>query len=534
MLKFLRKNARSWVMYIILGIIIFVFVLYFGASRDGKGSQAIAIIDDRVITEGEFHDEYRKAQDMARLRYGSNLTPEILKKMDLKRIAYDGLLNKQIIIAKTADLKIKISDEELRSMIMSTSALQTDGIFDERKYQQLLRYYKTSAEDYEAMQKVNLAASKIDFLIRDGVKVSDQEIMDIYTMQNQKVNVKFIQIGPKDVKTKISPTDIELEKYLKENSNLFRIAEQVKVKYLYFPGDSFAPGTVSDSDIKDFYNRNTDRYRTKDGKQKQLADVKNEIIKEIKKAKGMQNAFSEAKKSHDIIYQEDNFDSYATKNRLSINALDFFPLNKAPQQFSSIKDFAPSLIDLGKNDISKVLTADNGYYLVRIIDKKAAYTPQLKDIRSNVEKRYMDSQIENIAVKEANLILERLHKGESLDKVAAEKGLKIYETGLFQPKNDNPIPKLGVNPEAVDTVIQLSAGSRYPERPILINNSYVIFEFKDHSKVDLTDFATKKDLYKKILSSVKREEAMQSWLAGNKEAMKKEGRIKIKKELKDL
>jgi peptidyl-prolyl cis-trans isomerase D len=533
MLKFLRKNARSWVMYIILGIIIFVFVLYFGASRDGRSSQTIAIIDDKVISEAEFHDEYRKAQDMARLRYGSQLTPEILKKMDLKRVAYEGLINKQIIIAKAADLKMKISDEELRSMIMSTPALQTDGIFDERKYQQLLRYYKTSAEDYEAVQKVNLAASKIDFLVRDGIKVSDKEILDIYTMQNQKVNVKFIQIGSKDVKKKISPTDAELENFLKENSNLFRIAEQVKVKYLYFSGDSFAPGAVSDSDIRDFYSRNTDRYRTKGGKQKQIADLKGEIIKEIKKAKGMQNAFNEAKKSHDIIYQEDNFDSYAAKNRLSVNSLDFFPLNRTPQQFASIKDLASSLMDLEKNDISKVLTADNGYYLIRIIDKKAAYAPQLKDIRNNVEKRYIASQIENLAVKEAQLILERLHKGESLDKVASEKGLKIYETGLFQP-GSTPIPKLGVSPEAVELVSQLGPNSRYPERPILINNAYVIFEFKDHSKTDLTDFAAKKDLYRKMLSSVKREEAMQSWLAGNKEAMKKEGRIKIKKELKDL
>jgi peptidyl-prolyl cis-trans isomerase D len=68
----------------------------------------------------------------------------------------------------------------------------------------------------------------------------------------------------------------------------------------------------------------------------------------------------------------------------------------------------------------------------------------------------------------------------------------------------------------------------------LVNNSYVIFKFKDNNKVDLKDFEAKKDLYRRTIASLKREEAMQSWLAGNKEAMKKEGRIKIKKEVKDL
>ena len=73
--------------------------------------------------------------------------------MDLKRKAYNDLLNRQIIIAKAADLKIQVSDEELRNMLMSVPALQTNGVFDERKYQQILRYNKLSAEDFEATPK---------------------------------------------------------------------------------------------------------------------------------------------------------------------------------------------------------------------------------------------------------------------------------------------------------------------------------------------------------------------------------------------
>ena len=69
--------------------------------------------------------------------------------MDLKKKAYDDLLNRQIIIAKAADMKIQVSDEELRNMIMSLPALQTNGVFDERKYQQILRYNRVSAEDFE-------------------------------------------------------------------------------------------------------------------------------------------------------------------------------------------------------------------------------------------------------------------------------------------------------------------------------------------------------------------------------------------------
>ncbi len=135
MLRFLRKHARSWVMYIILGVIIFVFVLYFGSNRGADSAHAIAIIDGKTISEAEFRNEYEKLLDMVRMRYGANLSPEMLKKLDLKQRAYNSLINRHIIIAKAADLKIQVSDEELRNMIINMPALQTDGVFDERKYQ---------------------------------------------------------------------------------------------------------------------------------------------------------------------------------------------------------------------------------------------------------------------------------------------------------------------------------------------------------------------------------------------------------------
>ena len=532
MLRFLRRNARSWIMYIILGIIIFVFVLYFGSNRASRTAQAIAVVDGRIISEGELQDEYGKMVEMARKRYGEKMTPETLKKMGLKKTAYDNLLNRQIIISKAADLKVQVSNEELRNEIMAVPSLQTDGIFDERKYQQMLRYNRLSAEDFENMHKVNLAGNKIENLIREGAKVSDKEIIDVYVLQYQKINVNFIKISGKDIKKKIVPTEAQLENYLKNNSKLFYKSEQVKIQYLSFASSDYAPANISDSDIRDYYNRNKDTYKTKDGKQLQFTDARGAVIKELMKLRGMQNAYPEAKKAHDAIYQEDKFEAYAAKNKLKISSLDFFPLDKTPQEFSSVKDFATILSDLQKNEISKVIKADNCCYIVRVIDKKAAYLPKLKDIRNEVEKHFIDSETQRLAEKEANTILERLKKGEAFDKITREKGLTINETGFFQPLNT--IPKVGNDKDALEALFQLTANKPYPDKPFLINNFYVIFKFKDVSKIDVKDFEAKKDSIKKMFLSVKRGETMQTWLEGSKETMEKEGRIKIKKNVEDL
>ncbi len=532
MLSFLRRNARSWLMYIILGIIIFVFVLYFGSNKAGRYAQAIAVVDGKIISEGELHDEYGKLMDIARMRYGAKLTPEVLKEMDLKKAAFDTLLNRRIIIAKAADLKVQVSDDELRKMIMSIPALQTNGTFDQRKYQQLLRYNKTSAEDFENMQRIDLTASKIEALIRDGIKVSDKEVFDFYAIQNQKINVNFIQIGTADIKKKIAPTQIELETYLKNNSKLFRKPEQVKIKYLSFNSSDFAPAEISEADLRDYYNRNRDKYRTKEGKQLEFADARSLVIKELTNLRGIQDAYTAAKKAHDTIYQEDNFDAYAAKNKLKINTVDFFPLNQPPRELASVKDLATTFADLQKNEISKVIKTDDACYVIKIIDKKASYIPKLSDISNEVEKYYIENEKQNLAEKEASAILADLKKGNSLDKVAKEKGLKVGETGMFQP--GNIIPMVGVSPEAAEEIIQLNINKPYPDKPFRINNSYLIFKFKDAGSIDQDDFTAKKDMYKKALTSFKREEIMQAWLLGNKEKMIKEGRIKIKKDIKTL
>ena len=82
--------------------------------------------------------------------------------------------------------------------------------------------------------------------------------------------------------------------------------------------------------------------------------------------------------------------------------------------------------------------------------------------------------------------------------------------------------------------MSLSLNHPYPEKPMVIGNSQVILKLKDQSALDMKDFEAKKEIYRKVAMNLKREEAMKTWLEGNKEALMKEKRLKIHKELKDL
>jgi hypothetical protein len=137
-----------------------------------------------------------------------------------------------------------------------------------------------------------------------------------------------------------------------------------------------------------------------------------------------------------------------------------------------------------------------------------------------------------LAQKEADAAEAGMKKGETLTKIAQEKGLKVEETGLFIP--GVAIPKLGNSDALTEALFQLSGTKPYADSPFYVSGSYVLVQFKGKGNLDNTEFASQKDNLKLLLMRIKRKETMQSWIKGVEEVMRKDGRLTIKKEVKEL
>jgi peptidyl-prolyl cis-trans isomerase D len=364
------------------------------------------------------------------------------------------------------------------------------------------------------------------------VRVSDQEVHDIYRMQNEKVNINFVQISPKTFTGGIKTAPADLEAFLKGHETQFRIPEQVQIKYLAFLGQDYAAASkISDADVADYYERHKDQW-TKDKKVQPLTEVKDKITAELSLVKGMYAASDEAKKAHDTIYQEENFDAYSTQKRLTVRTTGLFSLNAPPPEFRAMADFGKLVSGLQKNEISRVLQGEKGYYVIMLVDRKAPYLPSLKEIEPEVEKQYRETEAKRMAQAEAGALLARLKKGDGLDAVAREKGLKVQETGLFQP--GSAVPALGSSPELTEALFQVSEKKPYPEQAFLVEGNYVIIRFKERGKSNDAEFAAQKDAIAKYLEQQKKSETVKAWIEGSKAALIKEGRLEYTRDFKDL
>jgi peptidyl-prolyl cis-trans isomerase D len=67
-----------------------------------------------------------------------------------------------------------------------------------------------------------------------------------------------------------------------------------------------------------------------------------------------------------------------------------------------------------------------------------------------------------------------------------------------------------------------------------VGDRFILVEFKGKSPLDFTDFASRKEALRNALLQMKQRTILRNWVEGIKTAMEKEGRLKIKKDVKDL
>ena len=532
MLDLMRKHAKNWLMKTILGIIIVVFVFYFGSMGGRQRAERIAMIDGKPIVYADFQREYQNLIDMYRQRFGQSLTDEMLKGLNLKQQALDNLINQAVVLEKAKVMGVKVTDEDVKAAILAYPGFQRNGAFDQQIYEQTLRANKMTPEEFEEMQRKTLIIKEVEDLIRDAVTVSDQEVHDLYQMQSQKINIDFIQVSPTALTAGVKTTPADLEAFLKAHEGQFRVPEQVQIRYLAFMGQDYATATqISDADVADYYERHKDQW-TKEKKVQPLAEVRDKIVADMARVRGMFAAADEAKKAHDTIYQEENFDAYAAQKKIAVRTTGLFRITDPPAEFKAIADFGKILAGLQKNEISRVIQGEKGYYLVMVTDRKAPYLPALKEIEPEVEKQYREAEAKQLAQKEAETLLARLKKGDALEAVAREKGLKITETGLFQP--GGAVPKLGGSPELTEALFQISEKKPYPEKVFPIDGNYVIIRLKEWGKLDDSEFAARKDAITQYLKRAKQSEVLKDWIEGCKAALIKDGRLQFTRDIKDL
>ena len=243
MLDFLRKRKRSWIITFLLGIIIVVFVAFYGGTQfQDSGVLHVGTVNGEIITQREFAQRYQREVNRYRDLFKGSLTPDMLKSLNLEAMLIDDLVNKKLALQEARKLGITITDDELALAIAKAPEFQISGSFNKGRYLQLLGANKISPAEFEDEQREQLMLQRLYEVVTDAVRITDAQLQERYRFAHEKINLHFIRLPLNDFTASVKLTDDEINNFYQRNQEMLKEPPKVQVEYLAYPFDKFSRG----------------------------------------------------------------------------------------------------------------------------------------------------------------------------------------------------------------------------------------------------------------------------------------------------
>ena len=163
MYDFVYKHKR-WLQIALLVLIVPPFALFgidfYFRNTDTTGS--LAKVGDARISEVEYSQALRQAQEKMREMMKSNPDPSLLNSPQLKESVLNELIERRVTLAQAARTGMTISDAELQKMIAGVEAFHDDkGKFSRDRYRQLLQGQGMTPAMFESQARTNIVLEQV-------------------------------------------------------------------------------------------------------------------------------------------------------------------------------------------------------------------------------------------------------------------------------------------------------------------------------------------------------------------------------------
>ena len=378
-------RSKSIFLIIVIGLALFAFVI--SGVFDGKGYQAqqpVGVINgEEVLIE-----DFRGQVDFLERNYNQ-------QGMVAVNNVWNQRLRSEILRQQFEISGIQSGKDHLQNILKNNSTFNSDpqflneaGMFDIDKFKTLIIELKTTNpeayEQWKSQEKIFESQSNEQIylnLVNAGVNYTQADGKFEYTLQNDNVDIEYIQIPYSSVEDSlISYSESDLKKYINNNEDEFKVNSSRDIEYVIFEEK---PSFEDEKAVKNRLSK-----FLKESKEFNQVSKLEEITPSLTTAKNIKEFINE--------YSESSFDSiYLPKGSL--------PADHANLLFNLNIDqtYGPYL--------------DGGYFKIsRMLDKKIGGSVRASHIlvayKGSKNANPNVSRSKNEAKKEANNILRKIRK----------------------------------------------------------------------------------------------------------------------------
>jgi peptidyl-prolyl cis-trans isomerase D len=496
MLDVLRKRKRSWIITFLLGLIIVVFIAFYGGNQLGDPAlQDVAAVNGEVITQREFALHYQRALEKYRELFKGSLTPELEKNLNLRASLLEELIQKRLVLQEARHLGLAVNDDDLMTAIAQVPDFQVNGRFNKERYLQLLRANRISPSQFEAEQREQLTIQRLYSMLMDGVHVTEDEVRDRYRFEQEKINLNFIRLPISDFLAEAKPTEEEIKSFYDRSKDSLKEPLKVQVEYLSYPFDRFSPSApIGDKEIEEYYqaNRETKFHKAKEVKARYILVRTGADAKQKSDAQTRANRIvTEARAGKDFaqLAKQESADSTAAKG----GDLGWLTREQLPSPLDK------AVFSLRKGEISDAIETPAGFHIVKADDIREAKTQSLQDATAEITRTLKSEKGKREAAKVADQDREKALSDDDFAKLARDSNVSVKVTRPFT--SGEMLPEIGQAPEFYKIALSLSPKAISPV--IEGTNGYYVLKIKERTEAAVPSLDTVRAKIEKNLTESK-------------------------------
>ncbi len=419
MMDNLRAASNHVVLKIILGLIILSFVLTgVGEFLVGGSGDYAAKVNGQEISRAQleraFATERNRQQQMLGDQF-SQLAGNEGYMQQMRQQALSQLVDEVLLDQYAKELKLAISDDQIKQAIFNQPAFQTDGKFDNSKYLALIGNMGFSADQYAEALRKQLTTQQLVNAVAGTDFMLPGEADSLAALVSQQRSVRTATIDVTKLAAQQQASETEIKNYYEQHKNDFMAPEQFRVSYIKLDAASMQE-KASDSEIQSWYDEHKAEFGQPQRNRYSIIQTKTEA--------DAQAILDQLKNGADFaaLAKEKSVDPISRRNGGDMGWLE---PSTTPDELKDAKLTS-------KGQLSGVVKSSVGFLVVRLDDIQPEQVKPLAEVRDIIVSKVEQEKAIDAYYKLQQKVSDAAsNDNESLAGAEQAAGVKAVETGWF-------------------------------------------------------------------------------------------------------
>jgi peptidyl-prolyl cis-trans isomerase D len=355
-----------------------------GSYITGGGNNAAAKVGNTEIGRGEFEQAYQNERNRMQSQLGdyfSQMLADPAYVESFRKSVLDRMINDVLLEQQAESLGLRISDSQIRTMILEMPQFQTAGQFDQEVYQAALRRAGFSPESFAEYMRRDLMRNQLVTALQGSEFVLQGEIDTQSKLIAQTRDIRTVTLSVAELAKSVELTEEEIAEYYQQNPLAYTRPEQAKVSYIELSAEALKGQIeVSDEQAEQYYQEHLDKYSTEE--QRKVSHI---LVQGDDEAK--------AQAILDELNAGANFAALAEEKSDDFGSADLggdLGWIERDVMDPAFEDAAFALENVG--DTTGLVKSEFGYHIIKLDELQASKAQPFSEVAAEIKQELLDQE----------------------------------------------------------------------------------------------------------------------------------------------